>query len=286
MYTANPAASLLLTGLLASNAPIAVGGDDASRFAVYYAADAELDALEPYELLVLDADHHPDLGALASRGKTLLGYLSLGEVSSQRAHFHAVQADGILLEENRNWPGSFLVDVRSEAWKTRVCRELAPSILDRGFDGLFLDTLDNPSYLERSHPERYRGMSHAAVELVLELRRHFPDALLMMNRAYELLPRLASDIDFVLGESVRADYDFGTKRYFLVDQAIYQSQVERLQAAVAMAPALEVFTLDYWDPDDFVGIASIYEQQRANGFEPYVATVELDRIVPEPEKQK
>ena len=46
---------------------------------------------------------------------------------------------------------------------------------------------------------------------------------------------------------------------------------------------LEIFTLDYWDPADPAGIARIYREQRDNGFEPYVSTVELDRIIPEPE---
>lgn len=41
-------------------------------------------------------------------------------------------------------------------------------------------------------------------------------------------------------------------------------------------------TLDYWNPADTAGLRRIYRAQRANGFLPYVATVELDRLVPEP----
>ena len=59
-------------------------------------------------------------------------------------------------------------------------------------------------------------------------------------------------------------------------------KVEILQSAKARRPELRVMTLDYWDPEDPEGIRRIYRVQRANGFEPYVASIELDRIVTEP----
>ena len=104
----------------------------------------------------------------------------------------------------------------------------------------------------------------------------------MMNRAYEILPDVDVEIDWVLGESVRADYDFDADVYRLVPDELYERQVSLLQQARERQPRLRVLTLDYWDPDDLDGIRRIYEEQRANGFVPYVATLQLDRIVPEP----
>ena len=105
---------------------------------------------------------------------------------------------------------------------------------------------------------------------------------IVLNRAYDLLPAVERDIDMVLGESVYADYDFATKRYGRVDDDTYRQQVEILRAAAKRQPKLKVLTLDYWDPNDAAGIAEIYRIQTANGFSPYVATVELDRLVPGP----
>lgn len=125
-------------------------------------------------------------------------------------------------------------------------------------------------------------MTSAAADLVTSIRRRYPQIRIMLNRAYELLPLVERDIDYVLGESVFTDYDFATKRYGIVPRELYLQQVRLLKAAQARRPALQVFTLDYWNPTDEPGIARIYAEQRQNGFSPYVSTIELDRIVPGP----
>jgi len=70
-----------------------------------------------------------------------------------------------------------------------------------------------------------------------------------------------------------------------VQRDLYREQVKLLQAVQKRRPGLKIFTLDYWDPADIAGVTRIYREQRANGFEPYVATVELDRIVREPREE-
>ncbi|HFC53247.1 MAG TPA: hypothetical protein ENJ43_02310 [Gammaproteobacteria bacterium] len=260
----------------------AAGSGVGERWLAYYSDKASPADFRAYDLLVLDSDHRPALAPLAEHGKTLLGYLSLGEAEQYRHHFAAVRGQGLLLGENPNWKGSYFLDIRQRAWTERVIYELIPFLLHQGFDGVFLDTLDGPLHLERKDPERYRGMGEAAIRLVRTIRRQFPHIRIMLNRAYEILPEVAGDIDIVLGESVYADYDFGSESYKRVPQQLYQAQLAYLKQAQRINPRLKVFTLDYWEPDDERGIAEIYRAQRANGFVPYVATVALDRIVSEP----
>jgi uncharacterized protein (TIGR01370 family) len=251
-------------------------------FAVYYSDEADSSAFEEFDLLIFDSDSYPQLNPLADRGKTLLGYLSLGEVEQYRTYFQAVKREGILLQENPYWKGSYFVDIRSPGWTSRVIERLVPRILRRGFHGLFLDTLDNPAHLERVDPQKFKGMVLAAANLVKTIRYHYPSIKIMLNRAYEILPHVEGEIDMVLGESVFADYDFETKRYKRVPRDLYQYQVNLLKGAQKRTPALQIFTLDYWDPGDSQAIREIYSEQRGNGFVPYVATVELDVLVPEP----
>ncbi len=255
------------------------------RWLVYYSDKASPDAFREYQVIVLQSENYPALRPRVGRGKTLLGYLSLGEVEQDREYFADVKAEKILLQENENWKGSYFVDLRDPRWTKRVLDQLIPGILRRGFDGLFFDTLDNAPHLEQTDPDRYRGMTAAAVSLVRAIRLRYPGIKIMLNRAYEILPQVEQQIDMELGESVFADYDFGTKPYRLVQRDLYREQVKLLQAVQKRRPGLKIFTLDYWDPADIAGIARIYREQRANGFEPYVATVELDRIVREPREE-
>lgn len=237
-----------------------------------------------YDTIILDSRYHPPLRPLIEAGKTVIGYISLGEVEKFRPHFKAVETQGILLQWNKNWPDSRYIDVRDPRWTKRVIEELIPQLLQKGFRGIMMDTLDNPAELERQDPVKYRGMTAAAARLVRTIRRHYPDLIIMMNRAYEILPHVERHIDIVLGESVYADYDFAKKNYKLVKKDLYEQQVRWLQAAKKRAPNLRIFTLDYWYPKDRKAIAAIYKVQRGNGFEPYVSTIKLDRVHPRPEE--
>lgn len=249
---------------------------------VYYANDLPANAFEDYRLLVFEPEAHPELAPLKDAGREVYGYISLGEVEQWRDHYDHIRAMGILRDENAYWPGSYFVDVRDGRWVKTVIEDLVPQILRRGFQGLFLDTLDNPPELERRDPARYAGITESAVRLVRALKLHYPRVPLILNRGYELLPKLASVVDYVLGESVYADYDFDRKTYGLVPKDLYRQQVDILKRAQRAAPNLTVLTLDYWDPADKPGIARIYAEQRSNGFHPYVSVVELDIVVPEP----
>jgi uncharacterized protein (TIGR01370 family) len=273
-----PRASLAV--LLTFAAGSVLGGPSPSRWAIYYATTAEPIAFAPYDTVVLDADRSPPIGPLVERGKTVLGYLSLCEVSGTRSYFAGLQAEGLLLGEHPIWRGSHYIDVRDARWSRRVIEDLIPRLLRRGFTGLFLDTLDDAAALDRQ-PGR-RGMREAAVRLVKTIRRHYPDVTLMMNRGYDLLPAVERDIDAVLAESLYGTYDFATRRYRRVAPADTAAQLRVLRAARTRRPSLRLFALDYWDPRDADGIAALYREARAAGFEAYVATIELDQLVPEP----
>lgn len=251
-------------------------------WAAYYADKLPLSTFDPYDLVVFDEHEHPQLKPLADRGKTLLGYLSLGEVEKIRPYFRAIKAQNLLLDENKNWPGSYLVDVRNKYWAKRVVEELIPQLLHKGFHGVFIDTLDNPIELERRDPEKFKGMRDASITLVKAIRYHYPQIPIMVNRAFEILPELGEYITMVLGESLYSSYDFATKKYQKVSENDYRDLVSRLQNFKKSFPKVRVMSLDYWNPEESDEIKKIYNIQRANGFEPFVSVVKLDNVLAEP----
>ena len=273
---------LLVVLAIAPIFSIAAGSTPAPlRWVVCYSDKPRPEQFREYDLVVLDSQSHPPLAALKRPGRILLAYLSLGEVAKDRPYFMEAKREGILLEENPNWAGSHFVDLRSSLWLRRVLEQLVPSILSSGFDGLFLDTLDDPVELERVDPVGHHGMTAAAVDLVRRLRLSFPGSALMMNRGYGLLPEVAPLIDCLLGESLYSTYDSGRRKYLRVSAADYRYQLNLLRQAKRTNPALKLFSLDYWDLGDPREIRRIYALERANGLVPYVSTPALDQIVRE-----
>jgi polysaccharide biosynthesis protein PelA len=271
---------LLLVSFLAPL--VAASASAAFPWAVDYSGSVSPEELYSFHLVVLDSDNHPQLDLLRGHGRDLLGYLSLGEIESHRAYFEAAKAEGLLPRENPAWPGSFSVDFRDPRWRRRVIQDLVPAILASGFNGVFLDTLDDAAALERADPQKYRGMVAAAANLVRSLRQAFPQIRIMVNRGYDLLPQIAPLIDILLGESVYTTYDAQYKGYVRVPAPQYEQQVRLMREALRWNPRLRICSLDYWNPSDIREIRHIYHVERANGFAPYVATRELDQIVPAP----
>jgi len=259
-----------------------LAADKLSPWIVYYSNKLGPEAFEPYKLIVLDSETHPLISPLISKGKTVLGYISLGEVGPHQSCFSEVQSEGLLLTENKYWPGNFLVDLRDQRWTKRVIEELIPAILQQGFSGIFLDTLDNAAELERLDSNKYHGMVDAAIRIIETIRRHYPEIKIMLNRGYDLLPYVGDAIDMELGESVFTGYDFDKKRYSRFKSDLYEKQVEILQDAARKFPNLVIYTLDYWNPKDSKGVASIYKAEQRKGFIPYVSTIELDRVLHAP----
>jgi uncharacterized protein (TIGR01370 family) len=254
-------------------------------WAAYYARHAPEVSTGNFKILVLDSDYGESLGEFLEDGKTVLAYLSIGELSEQRPYFRDVRRDGYLLEENRNWPGSYKIDVRDRRWTERIIQDLIPQFLRNGFSGVFIDTLDSAVDLENRQPHAYRGMRAAASRVVQTIRQNYPKITIMVNRGYELVPDFAADIDYIVGESVYTTYDFSSKTYTRKTTADVQSHISLLQSIKEKYSKIGIMTLDYWDTDDVKEVSTIYRAQYENGFSPYVASIELDRVIPEPKER-
>jgi polysaccharide biosynthesis protein PelA len=252
------------------------------HWAAYYSDELPPNRFAGFQLLVLDADSHPPLSLLL-KNRVLLGYISIGEVEKSRKHFAGVKAEKLLAGQNANWPDSYFVDVRDRRWTSRVKR-IIKDVLQQGFHGVFLDTVDDAEYLESKDPKLYQGMKDAMARLILDVRREFPGIPIAVNRGYAILPKICGSMDFLLGESVITTYDFSAKEYRRVPHAQYVEHQKILRSAQQCNSKLTVLTLDYWNPKDAAGIARIYREQIANGFHPYVSTLKLDQIIPEPKQ--
>lgn len=261
---------------------LGAGPARAERFVVFYGAEAPAAAFAGYQRAVLDSDAHPPLAPLKAMGLEVFGYLSLGEAERIRGHFAQAKAAGVLLDANPNWPGAYYVDLRSPRWRDIVLERLVPAILAQGFDGVFLDTLDDAAFLEQRDPRRFAGMTQAAADLIRAIRQRFPGIRLMLNRAYEIHDLVGGELDSVLGEAVLTSYDFRRKQYEWKSASDVRWQVERLDRVRQRNPAVRVFTLDYWNPRDTAAVAKLYRESRRRGYVPYVATIDLHAIIPEP----
>jgi polysaccharide biosynthesis protein PelA len=249
---------------------------------LFYGQSVESWQLEGYDVIVLDPGFLGSVRSLSDSGKAVLGYLTVGEIKSSGPLFGRLTDQAALLHENPNWPGTYAADVRHPAWRKLIFDEAVPQLLARGFSGVFVDTLDMPPYLEETDPVRCAGMRAATIDLMRELRERLPGTPIVVNRGYAVLGEIAPFVDGVVAESMLTTYDFAKKEYQEVDPDTVATHLALLKPARDLDPPLPILSLDYWNPEDREGLRAIYARERSLGHRPCVATILLDRIVPEP----
>ena len=265
---------------------IQVWGNDGSdritapinTWAVYYSSDAPMDILKKFDLVVLDSGCQTDLIRESDGRPIYLGYVSIGEAEEGRAHFPEIKGAPFLVDKNPDWD-SWYVDVRSEQWQRLLLDRVIPEIFQKGFNGIFLDTLDTAAHLEKYvDPEKYRGSMDAMVSLIRQIRHKYPQAWLCANRGMDLWPRIADQVDGLVLEDYATIYDFKSKRYKLLPEKTIQANMDMVREIKETHPRVTVLSLDYVKPGYGKRARSVIARARKDGLVPYVGPIHLDSV--------
>lgn len=249
------------------------------KFAIYYGDKADAHALRSYDTLVFDAEQHPPLPPLRNAPRTILAYLSIGEVrDDQTQALEKLKKAGALWGKNPHW-GSHYVDISHAVWHDDILNRQIPSIIAKGFDGIMLDTAD--SALAQGTA---RGVNnhHQLVTIICSINQHYPALKIMLNRGLDVIAPVAPCIDFLLVESAMINFDLALQAGKSYPQDILAQHVSFLQQVAQKYLDLKIYTVDYWNSKDVNGILHIYKKQRDWGFIPYVATPDLKQLLQEP----
>lgn len=174
-------------------------------YAVYYGYASDMPPPST-EVMILEPAGQTDesLAALRGRGVILLAYVSVMEAGPhlslwselQEGDFlHTDQGERLARPEYEN----YIMDLTSPHWRGLVHFQVGKALADGRYDGVFLDTIGNveiPGLSSQPH------QVDAAVSIVKQIRRWFPDTILVQNNGLELLlGETAPYLDGVMWES-------------------------------------------------------------------------------------
>ncbi|OGW81389.1 MAG: hypothetical protein A2Z83_02045 [Omnitrophica bacterium GWA2_52_8] len=243
-----------------------------------YNAALELEVRQSgaYDLVILDADNHPPLDIFPPE-TVKIAYVSVGEAESYRGYWEKIKTEAFVLDENENWKENYYVDVRSAEWSAVLLRKVIPEVLQQGFDGIFMDTLDTAGLLEWRDSGKYAGSRTAMVRLVLEIHKMYPELLLISNNGYDILPEIAPVLSGILVEDLFSGIDFENGGYRAVSEADRKERVDIL-LRLGGGGKIPVFTVDYADIHNRGQIREIREKSKKLGFRPYLAQGSLSAV--------
>ncbi len=226
-----------------------------SPFLIYYGDNASINYLNNFKVVVLDPDHYNYVFGLKAYK---YGYVSIGEVENYRDYFKFVKNMGVLLKENKNWKGAYYVSLKSGKWQDFVINYIIPSVLAKGYNGIFLDTVDS---LLLNHEDK--GL---IIKFINSIKKRFPHIKLMLNRGFAIANMV--DIDAILLESTITTYNFKTQKYSFLN----------LNKRYQFNKKVEEFSVDYWYLNDIKTIEKIYKKALKLGYKPFVSDISLQKL--------
>jgi uncharacterized protein (TIGR01370 family) len=116
------------------------------KWIVYYGDKLKIDDVRDVDWAIVDQDIDPK--SLKNGRTKFIAYVSVGEAEDYRDYWAKVAGSRMLVEKNANWKGAHLVDIRSQEWRNILIGHTLKKVVDKGFDGVFLDTIDTAIYLE------------------------------------------------------------------------------------------------------------------------------------------
>lgn len=239
-------------------------------FVCYY-GPGRLPELATFDLAILQPAHYtrPEVEHLQRTGCLCLAYLSLGELPELEATPSWRLVDPLTGQSARNprWNTLYL-DCRLAAWQDEVVQRRVPAILERGFAGLFLDTLD----VQEIHPATRPGV----VQLVQRLHTSFPTLFLAANRGFSLLPQINQALDAVVFEAFTTHCRDGSYAAWTGPDLLWtEGKAAELRAICGDRPIL---ALDYAAPEDDMLQRLAKKRAAGHGFVSFVTTCHLDTL--------
>lgn len=197
---------------------------------------ADLKKLKKFDLVVIDAYGVPERKFISElkKSKTIvLAYLNIGQAERWRKYFFKLPKE-IILKEDPFWRGNFFIEVNDARWQKIILNEAISDIFQHGnFDGLMLDMLDAV--------DEYPHIKEGMVSLVKKIRHKYPNLLIVPNRGFTILPKIAPYIDAFKYEEMCSSYDFQKKKYIYKED----KEEQRILKKVLRKYKMPVLVLDH-----------------------------------------
>lgn len=244
--------------------------------AFYYGSNPPASKLKSYENIVVNpqADFNPK--NFIWNNTTIFAYVSIGETNPAESYYKNVDKKWIV-GRNNIWK-SDVMNLADPAWQTFILEKIITPLWERGYKGFFLDTLD--SYrLAKLSPQEQSKQIKGLIQIIKLIKERYPDAKLILNRGFEIIPSVQNDIFAIAVESLYVSWSEEKKQYMEVSEADRKNLLGLLQPIIQMK--IPIVVIDYLPADDKAKIQNISDKIQKLGMTPWIANPSLTEIYTE-----
>lgn len=184
--------------------------------ALCYAYDVPIAQLQQFDWAVVDPDSNFNPKNVSNgQNTTWLAYLSVGEVTSVRSYYNDIPRSWII-GDNTVW-ASKIINQTADGWSDFFVDVIAAPQWDRGFKGFFMDTLDSYRLVVKTDTQ-IQEQENGLANVLLALKARFPNAKVIFNRGFEIMPNAHQAASMVAFESLYSGWNQANKEYVSVNQ--------------------------------------------------------------------
>lgn len=201
------------------------------NFAVYYGYNINetvLNYLNEFNMVIVQPDAF-SVSNLSALNSIKIAYIDLGEYDSSNLGNFTINNSAIAIGYDSQW-NQTIVNVSSNLWNEYILNMVNQS-LKLGFNGVLFDDLD----VVEQYPWEYNSF----VDIISNVSHAFPNAIIGVNRGFELLKSITKYVNFVLYEDFGSLYNFSTDSY----QILNISQRNNLTNSLEMIHSLGMYVL-------------------------------------------
>jgi hypothetical protein len=243
--------------------------------ALFYGENPPWDELRAFDVVVVDPDHGTISPANHQHAdSSVFAYVSLGEVHPTRPWFNELPTQW-QAGQNSAW-GSVIIDQAAAGYPAFVTDKVIAPLWDKGYRGFFLDTLDTWHLIAKT-PEAQARQQAGLIATIRAIKARFPDAKLIFNRGFEILPTVHDLAWMVAAESLFQGHDASKNSATEVSAADREWLLAQL-GSVRERYKLPVLVIDYVPSNQRELARKTAEKIRALGMIPWVTTPGLDAM--------
>jgi polysaccharide biosynthesis protein PelA len=242
-----------------------------TSIAFNYSSRPPMDLLKTFDAVVID----PSSNVLPQKypQTQVFAYISVGELKPGSGVAKNIPKSWIIAE-NSIWKTKVL-DQSNPAWQALFIQQIFEPLWQKGYRGFFLDTLDSYQLGAKTKEERQKQIN-GLVTLIKAIKQKHPQARLILNRGFELLPQTHTLVYAVAAESLYSGWDQKTKTYGPVKE---NARIWLLkQFKVARQYKLPFISIDYVAPNNRNKTLKIAKQISKLNIIPYVADGDLQTV--------
>lgn len=227
------------------------------------------DKVKGYDYLILEPAYFSssDVTMMKQNNKKILAYISLGEVDKTAWYYPQLKPH--VLGENKIWDSKIL-NLSNTTTKIVLLSLVKDYITVKGFDGLFIDNIDNYTIYGPTPIQK-----PSLLNFLKEVKIKFPNIHIMQNAGIEIVDDTINYINTIAVESVVTDYDFSNNRYRLRDNQSYYKRLKQL-SGLKKKHNISIILIEY--ADDKYLYKQVLKKIKKIGWSYFIGQIDLQQI--------